>query len=84
MDKAHFDYARFDYSRFDVFDPKFDEGMDVFEKQSACHLGNCAPAVVGSPGARVAGTLPDGSTLHCRVSVKIPRFDERMERAKHG
>ena len=84
MDKAFVDSCRADYCRADVFDPIHDRIMEGFEKQSACHLGNCAPAVVGSPGARVAGTLPDGSTLHCRVSVKIPRFDGNMERAKHG
>jgi len=82
MDKAITDSCRADYCRADVFDPKFDEVMDSQKKQSACHLGNCAPAVFGPNGARFAGVLADGSTLHCRFNVKIPRFDGNMEQAR--
>lgn len=84
MDKAFIGSCRIGHGRIGVKDPKFDTIMEQLEKQSACHLGNCAPAVAGPGGARAAGTLADDSTLHCRCNVKIPRFDEKMERSKHG
>jgi hypothetical protein len=82
MDKDIWGAKRWGKFRWGVHDPVHDRLMDQLKKQPACHLGNCAPAVFGPGGARFAGTFGDGSKLHCRFNVKIPRHDEKMETAR--
>lgn len=82
MDPAVIGYMRVGYFRIGVKNTGFDDAVERLEKISAKHLGNCAPAVFGPGGARFAGTLADGSTLHCRFNVKVPLFDQAIERMK--
>ena len=79
MDKAYVGSCHAGQCRADVFLPEWDRVLEKFKDTSAQHLGSCAPAVFGSGGARFAGTLADGSKLHCRFNVKVPLFDQARE-----
>lgn len=82
LDKAFWGTMRWGYFRWGVYRVDWDRMLEQMKNESAKHLGDCAPAVAGPGGARAAGTLADGSTLHCRANVKIPLFDQLKVRLK--